>query len=246
MSKPKILIYDIETSPLISLTWGRYDQNVVKVVRDREIMSFAYKWAGESKIRVLNREEAFNSPLSEKSILKTIAKLLNEADASVAHNGDSFDKKVIRARMIKHNLRPLKHLVTVDTLSSARRYFSFTGNSLKDLSEFFGFGKKGKTDGIDLWWGCMNGDEKSWRDMTAYNAKDVELLEKIYLKLKPWIESHPNLSVLDGKAGVCPSCESRDVQKNGVRPQLRGVQQRWACKGCGKAFLTPFKKGIKV
>lgn len=243
MAKPRILIYDIETSPLISLTWGRYDQNVVKVVRDREIMSFAYKWVGESKIRVLNREKAFNSPLSEKSILKTIAKLLNEADASVAHNGDSFDKKVIRARMIKHNLRPLKHLVTVDTLSSARRYFSFTGNSLKDLSEYFKFGEKAKTDGIDLWWKCMNGDKAAWKKMSVYNAKDVELLEKVYGKLAPWIESHPNLSLLNNVLGVCPSCESKEVVRNGIRPTLTGVKQRWGCHSCGKHFLTTYKKG---
>ena len=51
MNKPKILVYDLENSPLVSYTWGLYEQNVVGVQKDWYIMSFAYKWLGEKPLK---------------------------------------------------------------------------------------------------------------------------------------------------------------------------------------------------
>lgn len=50
MNKPRILFYDVETSPILGYTFGIYDTNVAHVVRDTHLMSFAWKWSDEKTI----------------------------------------------------------------------------------------------------------------------------------------------------------------------------------------------------
>ena len=49
----KILVWDIETSPLLSYTWGLWDQNVIRVKEEWSLLSVAWKYLGESKTHVL-------------------------------------------------------------------------------------------------------------------------------------------------------------------------------------------------
>ena len=52
MTSPKILVIDIETSPLESWTWGIWDQNVSleQIKTEWTILSFAAKWLGKRPI----------------------------------------------------------------------------------------------------------------------------------------------------------------------------------------------------
>ena len=53
--------------------------------------------------------------------------------------------------------------------------------------------------------------------MLAYNIKDVEILEKVYLKLRPWIKNHPNISLyLENEDETCPHCGSINVADTGT------------------------------
>ena len=38
----KILFYDLETSPNVSYTWGKWEQNVIAFKKEWELLSFAY------------------------------------------------------------------------------------------------------------------------------------------------------------------------------------------------------------
>ena len=51
--KPRILIYDIETSPIISYNWGIWEQNAIEVIEDWQILCFAYKWLDEKKTHIV-------------------------------------------------------------------------------------------------------------------------------------------------------------------------------------------------
>jgi hypothetical protein len=159
----------------------------------------------------------------------------------VAHYGDSFDQKKARARFAAHGFDPPAPAVTVDTQKVAKKYFRFTSNKLGDLGEYLGLGSKAKHAGFDMWLGCMNGDPKAWREMIKYNKQDVVLLEKVYNKLKPWMDNHPNLSMLQSYRG-CPSCGSIVTRKKGVRATHRMLKQQWQCKECKSWFLSPLKK----
>ena len=82
-----------------------------------------------------------------------------------------------------------------------------------------------------MWEKCLVGDRQAWDDMKRYNIQDVELLEKIYLRMRPWIKNHPNLGVeLEGLH--CPKCTSTKLTKSGSVRTLTGVYIRYKCE-CG-------------
>ena len=44
INSPKILVWDIETSPINAWVWGMWKQNVIAIERDCYRLSFAYGW----------------------------------------------------------------------------------------------------------------------------------------------------------------------------------------------------------
>lgn len=227
MSKPKILLFDIETFPNIGYTWGKWEQNVIKFVKDWELASFAYKWLGESKITCLSRRKN-----TEKSLVKSLYKLFNEADILVAHNGDSFDIKKAKAKFIKFKLDPSALTRSVDTKKIAKSQFAFNSNSLNDLGEYLDLGKKINTGGFELWEGCMANETASWKKMEKYNIQDVKLLEKVYLRLKAWAPSHPSVAAIQDRDG-CANCGSENTQQRGTRVTTKKKYYRYQCQDCG-------------
>lgn len=237
MKKPWILLYDLETTPSLGYTWGKYDQTVLRFVKHRELLSVAYQWLGRGPIRCETRE----GEKTDRRLAGFVRELFQKADIIIAHNGNQFDGKVAKARMAYHHLNPCKVLTQVDTRLAARNGFDFNGNSLSDLAGFFKFGGKIPVPGIDLWLRCMRDDKQAWRDMVRYNKHDVFLLRKVYLRLRPWLHTHPSIASIINPSvaiGECPVCGSKDTCKNGLRVAVSQVQQRWDCRGCGAKFLT--------
>ena len=243
-NKTKILLFDIETSPLISYTWGLWDQNVVEVKKDWYILSFAYKWLGESKVTV-KALPMYSDYLKDKdddeALCKDLWKLLDEADIVIGQNGDSFDIKKANARFIIHGMKPTSPYKTVDTLKVARKYFKFTSNKLGDLGKYLGLGNKEETGGFATWLGCMEGDMKMWTKMIKYNRQDVILLEKVYLRLRDYMNNHPRTSD-DPITSRCPNCSGTHLQKRGVTRNKVTTLQRLMCSSCGSWHSVPIKK----
>lgn len=235
--KPKILFFDIETAPNLAYVWGKYQQDVIAYKEEWSILSFAYKWLGDDRVKVVSIRDS-----SERTLLLKLYGLMEEADVIVAHNGDEFDIKKARARFIYHGFPPLKALATVDTKKVAKKYFNFNSNSLNDLGAYLKLGQKVKHSGFDLWLGCMSGDQKSWDKMERYNKQDVLLLERIYKKFMPWMQTHPNLSLIQDRKKGCPKCGSKHIRKDGVRANSKTMQQQWKCKDCKGYFLTRIEK----
>lgn len=228
--KPKILIYDIETSAMEALVWQRYDTNTAKVRRESELLSFSYKYLGQKKVYSRARNEYKLD--GDKKLCQELHRILSEADIVVAHNGIQFDNKKSFTRFIRHNLPPIPKPVTVDTKRVAKNTFGFSSNSLDDLGVFLGLGRKIKHSGIDLWDRCMHGDKKAFKEMERYNRGDVRLLEKVYNRLKPWTENHPSVAILKDRPG-CAVCGSKKMQKRGVSVTNKGKKQRYQCQDCG-------------
>lgn len=228
MYKPKILLYDIETQPILGYTWGLWEQNVIKVVEPWKMLCFAYKFLGEKKIHVVSLRQVKN----EKELIEKLWKIFDESDIIIGHNSMAFDDKKSNAKFIEYNFPPPSPYKTIDTLKVARRYFKMDSNKLDSIGEYLGVGRKVKTGGFDLWDGCMKGDEKSFKLMERYNKGDVDLLEKVYLKLRPWMTTHPNLNTFDGKLESCPICQSSHLQKRGFAITTTAKKQRFQCKDC--------------
>ena len=89
----KILLLDIETSPLTAYTWGLWNQNIsIKAIVDSgSVLCWAAKWLHNDKIM-------FNSIVKQgkDKMLNNIHKLLDQADCVVHYNGSRLDRKSTR------------------------------------------------------------------------------------------------------------------------------------------------------
>jgi len=243
----KIVYWDIETSPNIVYTWGAgYEENVIEVIKPWFIISFAYRWEGEkgTKCEIVTPKEARAG--DDKRVVEELRKVMDEADIAVAHNGDRFDKKKLNARLIKHGFTPPQPYRTIDTLKVARGNFKFNSNRLNDLGLYLGVGKKVPHTGFKLWKDCMAGDEKALALMAKYNKGDITLLRDVYLKLRPFMSTHPNLALYGNPSG-CPKCgaDSTHLRSRGYRYTNLTTKQTWHCKSCGGWSSTRLPQGVK-
>lgn len=235
----KILIVDIETTPLTSYTWGIYEQNVIKVVKDWKILCFAYKWLGEKNTEVVSlpdfKKRYAKDKLDDYDVSLSLRNLFDEADVIIGQNLDEFDIKKSNARFIMNGIQPPSPYLTIDTKKIAKKYFKFDSNSLKDLARYLGVRRKGDPGGISTWEGCMAGDMDKWKIMTKYNKQDVVVTEDVYLAMRPWIRNHPVMKHI-GKDGIsCPKCDASAIhmQKRGFDRTVGGVEyQRYQCQSC--------------
>ena len=69
--------------------------------------------------------------------------------------------------------------------------------------------------------------------MLEYNKRDVELLEGVYKRLKPYIRNHPAIHhSTDAEHLHCPKCGNENIQKRGVRVLKHFLRQEYQCQGC--------------
>lgn len=240
-----ILLYDIETSPNVAYTWGKYDQNVPEFIQESYMLCYSYRWLGDksTKVAALPDFDLYKKqPTNDKALVQSLWELFNKADVIIAHNGDAFDIKYSNGRFLTHGLPPPTTYRTIDTLKIARNRFKLNSNKLDDLGQALNLGRKLETGGFGLWVGCMNGDEKSWKLMKKYNKQDVDLLLDVYLTLRPWAKNHPNLNIMFDTDRQCPVCHSHKVQKAGFEFLNGNRRQRWKCQSCGANSYTSLTK----
>jgi len=115
--------------------------------------------------------------------------------------------------------------------------FSLNSNRLDALGQFLGVGRKLAHTGKHLWLSVMAGDLKAHKKLKEYNIRDVELLERVYLKLRAWSPTHPNLNFFT-RADACPVCQSNKLRHEGHRYTMTGKRQGFKCKGCGHRFYA--------
>jgi len=234
MSKPKILVWDIETAPILSHIWRMWESNALNIERDWYMLCYSYKWYGESKTHVVSLPDYTlyeTEPENDKDLVTDLWALIDEADILIHHNGTKFDLPKANAKFIQHGLPPTSPTMYIDTCKIARASFNFSSNKLDLLGEILGLGRKSEVGGMSTWFGCISGDPKAWKKMVKYSKQDVVLLEKVYDALRPWIKSGTNLGLMveDGTP-TCPKCGSKDVQRRGTTKTNSGHYQRYACQ----------------
>lgn len=231
---PKILTVDIETAPMKAHIWGIWKQNIPfsQLEAGWFMICWSAKWLNNDKVYsgVLTSKEAKKQ--DDKRICQDLWKMLDEAEIVIAHNGGRFDIPRINTRFITHGLSRPSTYKLIDTLTVARKQFSFTSNRLDDLAKHFKLAGKIKTD-FGLWEGSVNGNEESLGKMSLYCDQDVRLLENVYLKLLPWIPNHPNIGLyFDTTEHICPNCGSTDLTEGKPYYTTVGRYQTFRCK-CG-------------
>lgn len=238
----------METSPLIGYAWQTYDTSILKILESSKIISVAYKDLNDPVVNVksLNDFKGYKAHVvDDEQLVKWAWNMLDKTDVIVAHFGDSFDLKKLNARFAFYGLNAPSPYVSIDTKKAASRYFKFDSNSLNNLGSYLGVGQKINNGGFDLWVRCMAGDKLAWDEMKAYNAQDVLLLEKVYLKLRPFIANHPDLNVITGTSGTCSSCQSTKIQKRGFSHTKLGRKQRYQCSDCGSWSVGSWQRNTR-
>ena len=239
--KPRILIYDLETAHIEAKVFSLFKPMIhtTDIINDWFILCGAYKFLGEKKVHAVSCTKEEILAKNDKRIVKQIAAAVESADLIVAHNGDAFDIKKLKARVIKHDLKPISYKKSIDTLKVARKEFKFTSNRLDAIGNFLGVGRKMPTIS-GLWNQCEAGSMKHMKMMVAYNKQDVRLLEDVYLKLRPHMSNHPNINLITGEGHdqTCVACGSNDTHKYGIRYAKSKKYQKFLCKDCGHVFTN--------
>ena len=241
MAEPKILIYDIETSLETVAVFGlKYNDFIDpdNIVTERYIVCVCWRWLGEKTVHsvsLLDDPKRFARDITDdKHVVEVFHKVMSEADVIVAHNGDNFDSRYLKTRMLFHGLPALPPIPSIDTYKVAKQQLLFNSNKLDYLGKFLGLGGKKPTP-KGLWLEVMRGSKKAIETMVAYNKRDVILLEDVFHKLRPYMTSHMNRQLFGQDKG-CPRCGSNRVQSRGTHKAISRTYTRFHCTACGGWF----------
>lgn len=243
VSTPRIVLWDVETAHNILAKFDLREEYTShgNILQERYMICGAWKVLGErrvSAVSVLDDPKRFSkSPADDRHVVQVLREVLMGADVIVAHNGDQFDLKWLNGRMLFHGMEPLPPIPSVDTLRVARRVFMLNSNRLDYLGKYLGIGGKTSTP-QGLWIEVLKGSAKAIRTMVAYNKRDVELLEDVFVKLRPYAPEVFNRHLVEGQEKGCPRCGSDEVQRRGVHRSITQTYQRWQCQSCRGWFRS--------
>jgi hypothetical protein len=233
--EPKVVLFDVETSPCkvwafrLGKTYLTHDK--ICAGERFDIITLAWKVLGEKKVHTLDwgLKKQDSGPMIEQ-----FTKVLEDADLCVGHNSIAFDVKQVNTARLLHGQAPIAWPNAQDTLKELRKHFYLPSNRLDYVTKLlFGAGKDSMS--FDDWVAIKERkDPKALAKMIKYNIKDVLLLEKLFLRIRPWIQAKPILPRTD--AEECPSCGSKKSRSKGRRLLRNKFYQRRVCLACGHTF----------
>jgi hypothetical protein len=256
---PKVLIFDIETAPIIAHVWGLWENNVGlnQIESDWHILSWSAKWLSAPETEVMYMDQRGLKKIEDDSkLLKQIWNLLDQADIVITQNGKRFDQKKLNARFVLNGMKPPSSFRHIDTAAIAKKHFAFTSNKLaymtdKLCTKYKKLTNHGNFPGHELWTQCLKDNPLAWQEMEKYNKYDVLSLEELYYVLIPWDNSIDFSVYSDEEKRVC-TCGSEKFNKNGFAYSNSGKFQKYVCKTCGKEhkgrvnlFTTEKKTSLK-
>lgn len=235
----KVLLFDIETAPIIAHVWSLWDNNVGlnQIVSDWHVLSWSAKWlhAPENEVMYMDQRNVKNIE-NDKKILKEMWSLLDEADVVITQNGKSFDQRKLQARFLLNKFDPHSSYKHIDVKVEAQRLFGFPSHKLEymtdKINKIYKKLKHKKFPGHELWTECLKNNIEAWEEMETYNKHDVLALEELFVNIAPWgINVNFNIYT-EGEEHVC-KCGSKEHSKNGFYYTAVGKFQRYKCKQCG-------------
>jgi Aeromonas phage DNA polymerase exonuclease subunit len=238
---PKVLILDLETAPILGHVWSLWENNVAlnQIERDWFILSFAAKWMdmpGQPKNKIMYMDQSKIKNIEDDTkLLKTLWKLVDEAEIILTQNGKSFDTRKMNARFLLAGMSPPSSYKQIDTLRIAKKHFSLTSHKLEYMSsklcKKYKKLKHKKFPGFELWKECLARNKAAWKEMAIYNKFDVFSTEELYNVLKPW-DNSINFNLYSSSTGTVCTCGASEWQRNGYAYTSVAKYQRYKCKKC--------------
>lgn len=220
MEQAKTLLWDLETTSL-KADFGF-------------IVAVGYKWLGEKKTHVLTIGDfdAKNFRQREKALVKKFAGILASADISITHNGQRYDHPWMNAKMLEYRLGVLPPIPQVDTLQIARKHLRAVSRKRLDTLAYY-LGTREEKSPVEgrIWVDAAVGSKSALRYIVTHVRKDVEVLEEVYMLLRPLLLGHPRVS---GYGLECRYCGFAPVQRRGYGySSTKGRQIQVWCPSCG-------------
>jgi hypothetical protein len=235
---PRALIFDIETSPMEFYGWRLWKQTVMphQVIKDWGILSWSAKWLNEPEImhQVVTPQEAIDR--TEASIMQGLWDLIEEADFTITQNGKAFDHKKINTKFLQNGYGPPSPYQMVDTKIESAKHFSFSSNKLEYLCKCLKVEQLKNPQGFQLWVDCVHGSQEALDQMDRYCMQDIRATEDLYMELRPWIKSHPNMGVyVETDEPICPTCGCLDLTypSNAYYATMVSKFKAFRCDKCG-------------
>lgn len=235
----KVLVFDIETSPMVAFVWRMWDQNISQdqVIDDWYITCWSAKWLFDSKVYsdCITPEEAKSiDSLKDRRVVESLWHMINKADVIIGHNIKNFDIPKMNTRFLLCGLQPPSSYQVIDTKQSVTGgTFGFSSNKMDYIADTLGLGRKYKTD-FDLWKGCYRGEIEALNYMELYNKRDVVVNEEVYINIRAWIRNHPNIGLYEETEGKhCPVCGHTQLSEVGPYVALVHKYMSYRCDNCG-------------
>jgi hypothetical protein len=239
---PKVLLLDIETLPMVIHSWSLFMKNYSpkNIIHPTLPLMWAAKWLYSTEIMsdILTPGEAINR--DDSRILKSVWKLMDEADIIIAHNGDRFDIKKLNGFFFHHDMMPPSDFQSIDTLKQSYKTMNLDSHKQEWITRYRCLEEKFETDYM-LWVRCANGEQEALDEMESYCEQDVNGLEDMYIALLPWMKSHPNMGIyMDADASVCAGCGGQHLKRDGDYVTTAGTYPRYRCLDCGHQSKSRF------
>ncbi len=236
VEKPRILFLDIETKPAVVVSFGIRDQHIghKQILKDGGTICVGMKWAGERSARVYSDWEH-----GHPEMLQTVHTALCEADAVATYNGASFDLPKLQGEFLLAGMPPAPNVTQIDIYRSVRK-LGYISNKLDYIAPLLGVGGKVKHEGLELWLKVMDGCPKAQQRMARYCAGDVQLTERVYNRVRPFITAHPHMGATQPMD--CGACGSSRTQARGFYRTKVSIRQRYQCQACGSWSMGPPKR----
>lgn len=238
----RILLFDLESTPSVTATFGRFRQNIgLDAVLEEGgwLLSIAWKFLGETKVSSAALTPAEALARDDSRLVAMLYELFEESDFVMAHNLLQFDLPLFKTRLIVNGFPPPKTVKPVDTLQIAKK-LKFNSNRLGGLAQELGLTKKIENSGMPLWTACMRGEQQALDDMQAYNEGDIVTLEQVYVALRAFDTKSPNQALYHADNHLrCKVCGSLEVVETGNSVFTAASEfKETKCNNCGNRGRT--------
>jgi hypothetical protein len=237
-TKKRVVLFDIETLPMVSYHWGVWNENIStkQLIHDWCLLSWSAKDLMREEVRsdIMTVDEALGR--DDERITRSLWQEFEDASILIGHNIVDFDVSRSNTRFLYYGMNPPSPYLTIDTLKIMKYNFSMTWNKLGYINQFLDLeNKKYTNDGFSLWKGCAEGEQSALDEMLYYNKQDVFGLEDLYMSVRAWDTRHPNIGLyFDDAETRCKICGSKDLTYLDKPYQTKvALYQAVRCKECG-------------
>lgn len=246
MPEPKILVFDIETSPHLSWHFNTRNVNIRpdQIKQPTRMICWAAKWVGEKRV-YFGSEYHHDRP----TMLLMLWSLIDEADVTVTYNGDNFDIPHVRREFHQAGLPDPSPFISVDMYKVIKKREKWASHQMGYITRELGLQEKLSHNGFEMWREAMGdfGEDrqrKAWNLMRRYNRQDLKPTEDLFNEYLPVIPNLPAAGLwtppgpADPELPPCPNplCVQPHVTRQGFRRTKTRRYPQFQCQGCGKWF----------